>query len=338
MRSCRRQWSGAYSYFLLRIPPNMMSPLHSRPVISCLDADNSQRNTLARSLHRAPRSVSDSLDSYQLQSGPTLMPAISLDNSNGFRLTGTFSGGIRGCDMYRYDVLEWWRLGLIGSEIERQTLITLLHHFSGLRSDAKSWCDVRLGTYQSTSSMVRRTLDWKAWVLPRFDIFTDAHSSTPRISVEKVPEKFVLAIEVSPFQSSVGIPRYSPVKRKEAKIVVIPLPTYLWEELRRQRVKGGYPWTHLYKPPYDEATFLATIFALFPPITFDGIPIPPASCARYLGLYIDKRVSKRHRPKQKIRTVTKLALGNKLTIYNMVLKPTRIYGTKLWGISVSQKV
>ncbi|KAL1131504.1 hypothetical protein AAG570_011121 [Ranatra chinensis] len=28
-----------------------------------------------------------------------------------------------------------------------------------------------------------------------------------------------------------------------------------------------------------------------PPITFDSIPIPPASCVRYLGLYIDKRVA-----------------------------------------------
>ncbi|KAL1129034.1 hypothetical protein AAG570_013566 [Ranatra chinensis] len=36
-----------------------------------------------------------------------------------------------------------------------------------------------------------------------------------RLSVKKVPEKCVFAIEVSPFQSSVGIPRYSPVKGNE---------------------------------------------------------------------------------------------------------------------------
>ncbi|KAL1138983.1 hypothetical protein AAG570_009044 [Ranatra chinensis] len=33
-----------------------------------------------------------------------------------------------------------------------------------------------------------------------------------------------------------------------------------------------------------------TILAV-PPITFDSIPIPPVSCVRYLGLYIDKRVT-----------------------------------------------
>ncbi|KAL1121998.1 hypothetical protein AAG570_003406 [Ranatra chinensis] len=33
------------------------------------------------------------------------------------------------------------------------------------------------------------------------------------LSVKKVPEKSVFGIEVSPFQSSVGIPRYSPVKK-----------------------------------------------------------------------------------------------------------------------------
>ena len=26
-----------------------------------------------------------------------------------------------------------------------------------------------------------------------------------------------------------------------------PLPTYLWEDIRRSKTRGGYPWTHLYK-------------------------------------------------------------------------------------------
>ncbi|XP_021922124.1 SH3 domain-containing protein C23A1.17 isoform X2 [Zootermopsis nevadensis] len=31
----------------------------------------------------------------------------------------------------------------------------------------------------------------------------------------------------------------------------VPLKTYRWEDLRRARVRGGYPWTHLDKPPLD---------------------------------------------------------------------------------------
>lgn len=31
-----------------------------------------------------------------------------------------------------------------------------------------------------------------------------------------------------------------------------PPPTYLWEEVRRSKSRGGYPWTILYKPPLPD--------------------------------------------------------------------------------------
>lgn len=31
-----------------------------------------------------------------------------------------------------------------------------------------------------------------------------------------------------------------------------PPPTYLWEEIRRRKEAGIYPWTHIYKPPYSD--------------------------------------------------------------------------------------
>ena len=31
----------------------------------------------------------------------------------------------------------------------------------------------------------------------------------------------------------------------------VPIKTYRWEDLRRARARGGYPWTHLDKPPLD---------------------------------------------------------------------------------------
>lgn len=36
----------------------------------------------------------------------------------------------------------------------------------------------------------------------------------------------------------------------------VPPATYHWEEVRRQRSIGGYPWTHLNKPAFDEKTWV----------------------------------------------------------------------------------
>lgn len=36
----------------------------------------------------------------------------------------------------------------------------------------------------------------------------------------------------------------------------VPPATYHWEEVRKKRSVGGYPWTHLNKPPFDEKAFV----------------------------------------------------------------------------------
>ncbi|GLG98837.1 Uncharacterized protein GBIM_05413 [Gryllus bimaculatus] len=33
----------------------------------------------------------------------------------------------------------------------------------------------------------------------------------------------------------------------------VPPQTYRWEDLRRIRAQGGYPWTHLTKPPFSDS-------------------------------------------------------------------------------------
>lgn len=38
---------------------------------------------------------------------------------------------------------------------------------------------------------------------------------------------------------------------KENNLPSVPLKTYQWEDLRRAREAGGYPWTHLLKPPLE---------------------------------------------------------------------------------------
>lgn len=37
----------------------------------------------------------------------------------------------------------------------------------------------------------------------------------------------------------------------ENDVPPVPLKTYQWEDIRRQKLEGGYPWTHLYKRPFD---------------------------------------------------------------------------------------
>uniref|UniRef100_A0AAR5PG87 Uncharacterized protein n=1 Tax=Dendroctonus ponderosae TaxID=77166 RepID=A0AAR5PG87_DENPD len=39
---------------------------------------------------------------------------------------------------------------------------------------------------------------------------------------------------------------------KAKKPPKVPIKTYRWEDIRRWRRRGGYPWTHLYKGPYSE--------------------------------------------------------------------------------------
>lgn len=41
----------------------------------------------------------------------------------------------------------------------------------------------------------------------------------------------------------------SALARKPPKV---PIPTYRWEDVRRSKLQGGYPWTHLYKAPFGE--------------------------------------------------------------------------------------
>lgn len=35
----------------------------------------------------------------------------------------------------------------------------------------------------------------------------------------------------------------------------VPIKTYRWEDVRRQRLAGVYPWTHVLKGPYDDKAY-----------------------------------------------------------------------------------
>lgn len=38
----------------------------------------------------------------------------------------------------------------------------------------------------------------------------------------------------------------------------VPIKTYQWEDVRRDRLVGAYPWTHLNKGPYNDDESQAT--------------------------------------------------------------------------------
>jgi hypothetical protein len=42
----------------------------------------------------------------------------------------------------------------------------------------------------------------------------------------------------------------------------VPIKTYRWEDLRRARIRGGYPWTHLDKPSLDSYAWKDTRYVL----------------------------------------------------------------------------
>jgi len=76
-----------------------------------------------------------------------------------------------------------------------------------------------------------------------------------------------------------------------------------------------------------------------------NVPIPMRPTVKYLGLYLDQRLTwsthiktKRLHLNLKLRSMnwllgrkSQLSLANKLLLYKCVLKPVRTYGVQLWG-------
>lgn len=89
-----------------------------------------------------------------------------------------------------------------------------------------------------------------------------------------------------------------------------------------------------------------------PPVALNGVIIPPSNCVKYLGLYIDRRLTwKQHitLKRQQLNIKTKrmywligpksqLSLENKVVLYKAVLKPVWTYGIELWGTASESNV
>lgn len=89
-----------------------------------------------------------------------------------------------------------------------------------------------------------------------------------------------------------------------------------------------------------------------PPVTYKGELIPRASHVRYLGLYLDRRLTfKDHIDKKRkeldikrkkfyyiLNRNSPLSLKNKLLIYKVMLKPIWTYCLPLWGLASSSNI
>ena len=81
-----------------------------------------------------------------------------------------------------------------------------------------------------------------------------------------------------------------------------------------------------------------------PPVTFNTTPIPSPDQTRYLGLYLDKRLTWNPHTRNKridlnrrfglLKSLLRshnLSISNKIKIYKTILKPSWAYGIELWG-------
>jgi hypothetical protein len=89
-----------------------------------------------------------------------------------------------------------------------------------------------------------------------------------------------------------------------------------------------------------------------PPVTLHHIPIPQTNEAKYLGIYLDRRLTwrkhittKRAQLGNKFRKMywilgrnSKLSIDNKILLYKIILKPIWTYGIPLWGTASHSNV
>lgn len=89
-----------------------------------------------------------------------------------------------------------------------------------------------------------------------------------------------------------------------------------------------------------------------PPVHLNGVQIPQANEAKYLGLYLDRRLTWRKHifTKRKAMGIqlrklywlmcqkSQLSLENKLLLYKCILKPIWTYGVQLWGTTANSNI
>jgi len=108
-------------------------------------------------------------------------------------------------------------------------------------------------------------------------------------------------------------------------------------------------WMRLWKLTVNVDKSCHTTFTLkkssCPPVSFYNTPLPTKDVVRYLGLFLDRRLTWNHHTKQKrlelkrrysllyrlIGRNSSMSLNNKVLIYKTLLSPLWTYGLEVWG-------
>ncbi|CAB0019770.1 unnamed protein product [Nesidiocoris tenuis] len=199
-------------------------------------------STVAYLASGGPRSGHRKFEVYELARGCKAQPLDATRKSaragwsaRPFRGTGDRVTGGSGCRLALQPPRQQVdAAGAHGQDVhERQPLLYIyyssvfyhLSHFIKLElTDQLAWRGIA-----STQSDLRRSVDWCVVRKVRNSAFVAADQQERR-SVRSEPGR-----QLSP---------------------PVPPPTYLWEEIRKKRRKGSYPWTHFIKPPYDDEEWL----------------------------------------------------------------------------------
>ena len=117
-----------------------------------------------------------------------------------------------------------------------------------------------------------------------------------------------------------------------------------------------YQWLKDWRIKVNETKSIQVTFTTkretCPPVNLNGVQLPQADNAKYLGVYLDRRLTwskhiltKRCAAGQKVRNMywllndkSKLSLENKLLLYKCVIKPIWTYGLQLWGTAAKSNI
>lgn len=111
-----------------------------------------------------------------------------------------------------------------------------------------------------------------------------------------------------------------------------------------------HSWTKIWKIKLNESksvhiTFTNKRIVSTPSLMLNGLKVPYANTAKYLGMTLDIKLQWKEHVKKKrnelnlkyrqlywlLGRASQLSIHNKILIYNQILKPIWLYGVQLWG-------
>lgn len=140
-----------------------------------------------------------------------------------------------------------------------------------------------------------------------------------------------------------------------AALTVHDEPTHASHMLQRS-LNSITEWLITWRIKANEAKSVQVTFTTrrdtCPPVKLNGVQIPQANEVRYLGIYLDRRLTwrkhiftKRKALGIQLRKIywmlekrSQLSMENKLLLYECILKPIWTYGNQLWGTAANSNV